>query len=447
MSAIDMASPYPRSELARNSVGVSDFSLRGRVLVGSVLAALLLAGIGGWAASAKISGAVISNGTVLVAENVKVIQHPDGGIVRAINVKKGQLVGAGDVLLRLDDVQIRTEQAILSGQRTELIARQARLIAERDASGQIAFPADFASSYHDAVAMMQGEQKLFDSTSRNRRSQQEQLKLQIDQLNEEVAGLQFQAAALTSEIALAQQERDRMGALSEKGLIETARLNVADRELARMKGSQGELMASIARTNARISEVNLRILSIDDLAYTEAQRELRGVDANIAELDKRLAEVSDRLARTLIRAPVSGTVNEMSVTTLGGVIGPAERLLTIVPEDAELQIDFRVAINDIDQIMVGQDAKLRFSAFDQRTTPEIPAVVSRVSAAATTDPQTGQSYYIATAEVTGDLSLLGESGLIPGMPVDVFVQTTEKVAIAYFVKPFTDQIERAFKEE
>lgn len=447
MSTIDMASPYPRADLSRNSVGMSDFPLRGRVLMGSVLAALLLAGVGGWAASAKISGAVISNGTVLVAENVKVIQHPDGGIVRAINVKKGQVVGAGDVLLRLDDVQIRTEQAILSGQRTELIARQARLIAERDASDQIAFPADFASSYHDAVAMMQGEQKLFDSTARNRRSQQEQLKLQIDQLNEEVAGLQFQAEALASEIALAQQERDRMGALSEKGLIETARINVADRELARMRGSQGELMASIARSSARISEVNLRILSIDDLAYTEAQRELRGVDANIAELDKRLAEVSERLARTLIRAPVGGTVNELSVTTLGGVIGPAERLLTIVPNDAELQIDFRVAINDIDQIMVGQDAKLRFSAFDQRTTPEIPAVVSRVSAAATTDPQTGQSYYVATAEVTGDLSLLGDRGLIPGMPVDVFVQTREKVAIAYFIKPFTDQIERAFKED
>jgi HlyD family secretion protein len=447
MSTIDMASPYPRADLSRSTVRMSDFSLRGRVVAGSALAVLLLGGIGGWAASAKISGAVISNGTVLVAENVKAIQHPDGGIVRAINVKKGQVVGAGDVLLRLDDVQIRTEQAILSGQRAELIARQARLIAERDASGQIAFPADFAGSYHDAVAMMQGEQKLFDSTSRNRRSQQEQLKLQIDQLNEEVAGLQFQAEALASEIALAQEERDRMGALSEKGLIETARINVADRELARMRGSQGELMASIARSSARISEVNLRILSIDDLAYTEAQRELRGVDANIAELDKRLAEVSERLARTLIRAPVGGTVNELSVTTLGGVIGPAERLLTIVPEDAELQIDFRVAINDIDQIMVGQDAKLRFSAFDQRTTPEIPAVVSRVSAAATTDPQTGQSYYLATAEVTGDLSLLGDRGLIPGMPVDVFVQTKEKVAIAYFVKPFTDQIERAFKEE
>jgi HlyD family secretion protein len=238
-----------------------------------------------------------------------------------------------------------------------------------------------------------------------------------------------------------------MGALAEKGLIETTRINVADRELARMLGSQGELTASIARSNARISEINLQILAIDDMAYTDAQRELRAVAANIAELSDRLAEVDDRLGRTLILSPVSGTINELSVTTLGGVISPAERLLTIVPEDADLKIEFRVAISDIDQIQLGQEARLRFSAFDQRTTPEIPAVVSRVSAAATSDPQSGQSYYLAEAEVAGDISALGDRGLVPGMPVDVFVKTQEQVAIAYFVKPFTDQIARAFKEE
>lgn len=447
MSAMDLTAPYPAPGLGRSPVKMSDFSMRGRVITGSAAAILLVAGIGGWASTAKLSGAVISSGTVLVAENVKVIQHLDGGVVRAINVQKGQEVAAGEVLLRLDDVQIRTEQSILMGQLAELIARQARLTAERDAATEIAFPDDFLVTYPDGILILQGEQQLFDSTARNRRSQRQQLELQVAQLEEEVGGLQFQAAALVDEVALAQEERARMGALAEKGLIEATRINVADRELARMLGSQGELAAGIARSNARISEVRLQILAIDEVAYTEAQRELRAVAASIAELKDRLAEVNDRLDRTLIRSPVDGNVNELTVTTLGGVISPAERLLTIVPEDADLKIEFRVAVNDIDQISLDQEVKLRFSAFNQRTTPEISAMVSRVSAAATTDPQTGQSYYVAEAEVTGDLSVLGDRGLVPGMPVDVFVQTQEQVAIAYFVKPFTDQIARAFREE
>lgn len=238
-----------------------------------------------------------------------------------------------------------------------------------------------------------------------------------------------------------------MDTLAQKGLIETTRINSTDREIARMMGSQGEIVASIARSQARVSEIRLQILSIDDVAYTEAQRELRTVEARLAELRSRLGEVDDRLARTEIRSPVSGTINELTVTTLGGVITPAERLLTIVPEDADLKIEFRVAISDIDQIEVGQPTKLRFSAFNQRITPEIEGVVSRVSAAATSDPDTGQSYYLAEAEVVGDLAVLGNRGLVPGMPVEVFVQTEAQLAIAYFAKPFTDQIVRAFREE
>jgi len=449
MTTMDSASPYGLVGSGRpaGKVKESQFGMRGRVVAGTILAIMLVAGIGGWAATAKLSGAVISTGTVLVDENVKVVQHLDGGVVRSIEVRKGEAVAVGQVLLRLDDVQIRTERSILRGQLAELLARQARLVAERDDAPSIVFPASYLDVYPNAGAIMQGEQQLFDSTRRNRQSQRDQLELQVAQLREELGGLAFQASALGDELVLARDERARMGALSEKGLLETTRLNTADRELARMLGTQGELTAGTARAKARISEVQLQIQAIDDLAYTEAQRELRTVQATIAELQNRLAEVDDRLARTEIRSPVAGTINELSVTTLGGVISPAERLLTIVPEDAKLKIEFRVAVNDIDQIDVGQDTKLRFSAFNQRTTPEIAGAVSRVSAAATTDPNSGQSYYLAEAAVTGDLSALGERGLIPGMPVDVFVQTEEQVAIAYFVKPFTDQITRAFREE
>lgn len=448
MSTMDMAAPYARSEgLSAGSVKLSDFPLKGRVILGSIMAMLLLGGVGGWAATAKLSGAIISSGTVLVDENVKVIQHLDGGVVRSIEVRKGQTVAAGEVLLQLEDVPIRSEQSILRRQLAELLARQARLVAERDAAAAISFPADYLTNYPGSDLILQGEQQLFDSTRRNRLSQRGQLELQVAQLREEVGGLGFQAAALEDELALAREERARLGELAQKGLVETTRLNAADRELARMLGSQGELLASTARANARISEVELQILAIDEIGYTEAQRELRSVEASIAELQDRLAAVDDRLARTQIRSPVDGTINELSVTTLGGVISPAERLMTIVPEDAKLKIEFNVAVSDIDQVELGQDVKLRFSAFNQRTTPEIEGMVSRVSAAATSDPDSGMSFYVMEAEVIGDLSVLGERGLIPGMPVEVFVQTEQQVALAYFVKPFTDQITRAFREE
>lgn len=447
MSTIDLAAFYPRAAHSRSNTKVQDFSMRGRVIVGSVAAILLLGGLGGWSATAKLSSAVISGGTVLVVESVKVIQHLDGGVIRAINVKEGQFVTAGDVLLRLDDVQIRTEQSILGWQLAELLARQARLVAERDGAQQITFPDDFLMRFPEAGLILQGEQQLFDSTRRNRNSQREQLLLQVAQLEQEIGGLHSQADALADELALATEERGRLDSLSAQALIEQTRINAADRELARMLGSQGALTASIARSNARISEVRLQILAIDDLASTESQRELRSVSANVAEVSDRLAEVTERLGRTLIRAPVSGTVNELAVSTLGGVVSPAERLLTIVPEDADLRIEFKIAVNDIDQILLGQEVRLRFSAFDQRTTPEIPALVSRVSAAALTDQQSGSSYYIAEAEVIGDIDQLGERGLIPGMPVEVFVTTQEQPAIAYFVKPFTDQVARAFREE
>lgn len=449
MTTIDSLSSFGETSPRRRSKSRErdSFALRGRVIAGSVFALLLVAGIGGWAATARLSGAVISAGTVLVEENLKVVQHVDGGVVRAILVKQGDVVAKDDVLLRLDDVQIRVEKSILLGQLAELTARQSRLQAEHASSGTIAFPQDYLEHFPQADLIMDGERQLFDSARRDQASKRAQLQLQVEQLQEEIVGLTVQAAALSDEVGLIRDERARMEVLAQKGLIETTRLNTTDRELARMTGSQGEIAASIARSRARISEIELQILSIDELGGTEALRELRQVEARLAELRDRLTEVDARLIRTEIRAPVSGTINELSVTTLGGVITPAEKLLTIVPTDAELKIEFRVATQDIDQIRIGQPTKLRFSAFNQRTTPEIDGIVTRISAAATADPSNGMSFYVAEAEATGDLSQLGSTGLVPGMPVEVFVATAEEVAIAYFAKPFTDQVARAFREE
>lgn len=450
MTTMDFSQPYgamaPRHTAKRNAADKS-FSMRGRVIWGVLFALLLLVGIGGWAVTAKLSSAVIGVGTVRVDEDLKVVQHIDGGVLRQIAIREGDEVAAGQVLLRLDDVQIRAERAIIMGQLAEFEARRQRLLAERDAGETLTFQPAFMTRYADAEMIADGERQLFAGNLRNRLSQQGRLELQVGQLQQEIKGLQFQQTAIAAELGLVQAERMRMLSLAESRLIETSRISTIDREVARMQGQQGEIDASLARAASRITEVELQILALTEEARTEAQRELRTVEARLAELDERLGAVDDRLARTLIVSPVSGTINELNVTTLGGVVSPAERLMTIVPHDADLTIEFRIATNDIDQVAVGQDATLRFSAFNQRTTPEIDGVITRVSAAAQHDTNTGESYYLGQVAVTDGIENLGDLGLVPGMPVEVFVQTEEQTAIAYFAKPFTDQVSRAFREE
>ncbi|MFN4211043.1 MAG: HlyD family type I secretion periplasmic adaptor subunit [Devosia sp.] len=446
---MDIAAPYGQAIPAfQPRKGHDDpFSMRGRVVWGALFGLLLIGGLGGWAATAKLSGAVIGVGTVLVDEDLKVVQHIDGGVLREIAVKEGDVVAAGQVLLRLDDVQIRAERSIIMGQLMELTARQARLIAERDGAASLVFPDGFLDQHPDAPLIAGGEEQLFEGNLRNVQSQKEQLLLQVGQLRQEINGLQFQHTAVLAELVLVLDERDRMRSLAQDRLVEASRVSTIERDVARMQGQQGEIEANLARAESRISEIELQILELDGTVRTEALRELRNVEAQISELGERLGAVVERFARTEIRSPVSGTINELNVTTLGGVISPAERLMTIVPTDADLSIEFRVAISDIDQIAVGHEATLRFSAFNQRLTPEMEGVITRVSAAAQHDAQSGESYYLAQVMANGDTDSLGVRGLVPGMPVEVFVQTEEQVALAYFMKPFTDQVTRAFREE
>jgi len=420
------------------------FSLRGRVIWGMLFAVLLLGGVGGWAATAKLSGAVIGVGSVLVDDDIKIVQHPDGGVLRDILVREGDRVAAGEVLMHLEDADIRAEKAILEGQLIELQARRARLAAEIGGSVAIDFSEELLASHSDAVAILAGERQLFAGDLSRHQSQQDQLSLQLDQLDQEIHGLRFQRTATISELELTQSELGRFRQLAESNLIETSRVTSAEREVIRLQGQMGDLDTAIARAQVRISDVELQILELEGSRQTEAQRQLGVVEAQIAEVEERLGASVARYARTAIVAPVAGTINELNVSTVGGVISPAEELVTIVPEGVELVIEFRVAVNDIDQVYVGQAANLRFVAFNQRTTPEVGGEILRVSAASQHDVQTGERFYLAQVGVD---DAERPDHLVPGMPVEVFVETEQQTAIAYFMKPFTDQIARAFREE
>lgn len=430
----------------RLRAGRQSFGLRGHVIVGSALALLLVLGCGGWAASAALNGAVVTQGAVKIDQNLKEVQHRDGGIVQSIAVRQGDRVEEDQVLFRLDDVQTRTELSIIRSQLAENLGRKARLVAERDNLPGVSYPPEIAALSDDADHIREGETRLFTGNKANRDSRKEQLEISIVQSGEEIRGLEARQVAKIEEVRLVELERGKYLNLFEKGFIDGVKVFNINREWARLLGERGEIDATLARAKLRISDARLQIIAIDETARTEAQRELRQVEAKLSELSDRRIANEDRLARMDIRAPIAGTINELMIFTVGGVITPAARLATIVPQSARLMVEVRIAPNDIDQVHVGQTARMRFSAFNRNTTPEVSGKLSHISPATTKDPVNGQSFYVGEVQIEDAEIALGVRRLLPGMPVEVFIATEDRTALSYLLKPLMDHAERVFRE-
>jgi len=422
-------------------------NIASRVILSVMVIAGLVVGVGGWAALAEISGAVISSGTVIVDGRAKKIQHRDGGIIAEIRVKDGDRVEKGAVLVVLDDTQTRSELAIIQSQLVEFGARHARLIAERNSDERVAFP-DALISQLSAQAVLMGEQRLFDATRQTRESQKEQLRLRIDQLGKESEGVSAQRSAKSNELQLIEKELLDIRKLFEKNLTPASRVYALEREQTRLSGELGNLVAQGARIEGQISEIKLQILNIDQSARTDAQREARNTEARIAELREREVAQRDRLGRMEIRAPQSGIVHDLQAHTIGGVVSSAEAIMMIVPDDRLLAIQIRISPAEIDQVHVGQDVRLRFTAFNQRTTPEKTGRVSFVSADVTYDQKSRAEYYTGTVELDkGQTFYVGDRAVLPGMPVEAFITTGRRTALSYLIKPLTDHFSRAMREE
>lgn len=426
--------------------GNRSFGIRSRVVGAGLLAIGLVVGGGGWASTAKLSGAIIAEGKVTVKRQVKQVQHRDGGIVSQILVDNGDRVEEGDVLVRLDETQTRAELNVIRAQLAEYEGRRARLTAERDGSEAVTFEEGFESDPAMA-AIAAGERRLFADNRATREAQRDQLKSQIAQFEDQVRGLEAQRSSNVSERQLIAEDLDRLAPLVARKLVEATRTRALARDLARIDGQIGEIEANIAQVKGQISEAELKILELDQQTRSDAQRELRDIEARTAELDERIVAAEERLSRMVLRAPIAGTVNELRVHTRDGVIAPGDTVMTIVPLGADLVVEARLAPIDIDDVRTGQPVTLRFSAFNQRTTPEIQGTVDVVGAAATFDAATGQAYYLATVTIDDRAGLGEERHLVPGMPVEVFLQTGERTALSYLVKPFTDQMMRSMREE
>ncbi|MCA6123293.1 HlyD family type I secretion periplasmic adaptor subunit [Bradyrhizobium sp. WSM 1704] len=427
------------------------YSIRKHLIVGLAVVLVLGGGVGGWAATVPISGALIAPGSVVVDSNVKKVQHPTGGVVGEVRVRDGDVVKAGDIVVRLDETVVKASLAIVVKTLNGLYARQARLEAEQQGRDTIAFPRQLTDQANDPDVrdIMTNEAKLFEVRVNGRTGQKAQLRERVTQLNEEISGLQAQEKAKDKEIELVKTELVGVRQLYEQHLVQITRLTTLERDAARLSGERAQYIASRAQAKGKITETELQIIQVDKDMLSEVSKDLRETNDKIGEFVERKVTAEDQLRRIDIRAPQDGVVLQSTVHTVGGVITAGDAIMMIVPKADDLSVEAKVNPADIDKLQVGQKTVLRLSAFNQRTTPELNGIVTRVSADVTTDQRTGQSYYtIRVSMPPEEVARLGsEVKIIPGMPVEAFVQTGDRTMMSYLMKPLSDQFMRSFREK
>ena len=403
-----------------------------------------------WASVAPIDGAAVAPGQLAVESNRKTVQHFEGGIVDEILVQEGDHVEKGQVLVRLDDTEASAQLEIVRSQYLGLLARAARLIAERDGADTIDFPPHLLKERKDPriAEAIDGEERVFGSRRKALQGEKDVLEQGIVQLEEQIIGLEAQAETKLKRIDLYQEEIEGLKALFTKGLGDKSRLREWERMVAELEGERAEHQASIAATRVKISETKLQIVQLDRQQNTEVNSELREVETKLTDLAERQRALKKTLERTEIVAPVSGNVVAVNLHTIGGVVRSGEPILDIVPMDENLIVEAQVNPVDIDRVFPGLDADLRMSAFNARTTPTIPGKVLTVSADSLTDERSGMSYFLARVKVTPEgMEKLKGKTLQPGMPVQVMIITGERTFIEYLMQPITDIFATAFKED
>jgi HlyD family secretion protein len=424
-------------------------SLR-RFQVFGFLSVLVMGGVvGGWATFSELNGAVIAPATIMVESYSKKIQHKEGGIVGDIRVKDGDRVEIGQALVILDNTETKSELTIIDGLLDEALAKRARLEAQRDRASAIIFPAEVIARANEpgVAAIMAGQTKLFNARLQAIIGKKEQLNQQIGQLTEQIGGLESQKVAKEKQLVLISAELTDLKDLQSKGLVPVSRVLAMDRETARLDGERGELVASKASAEARIAEVKVQILQIDEEDLSQTLTDLREIEGKVAELKERKLAIASRLERMVIKSPITGDVYQLAVHTIGGVIGPGEPIMLIVPEADELILQAQVMPQDIDQVRPGQIAHIRFPAFNSRLTPEVAAEVTQISAdTSRTDASSPPFYSVRLMISAKELDKLGTNKLKPGMPAEAFIQTEAQTPLTYFLKPLTDQFAHAFRE-
>jgi len=424
-------------------------------LAGFTVMAVAVGGVGGWSATTNLAGAVIATGTVVVETNVKKVQHPSGGIVGQILVKEGTEVDAGQLLVRLDDTLTRATLGVVQSQLDLFVAREARLLAERDGVESVTFPEPLLKRRNEETvgSAIVGEEKLFQARRDGRQGQRSQLRERIAQTGEEIRGLTAQQESKESEIRFIGEELSGVSVLYKKNLVTIVRFNQLQRDQARLQGERGQLVADIARSRGKIAETELQILQLDQDFRTEVLKDLRESQGKIAELQERVNAAADELRRIDIRAPQTGIVYQLAVHTIGGVIGKGDTIMQIVPRADALLVEAKISPQDVDQVAIGAPVHVRIMAGNRRTMPDLDGKVTVLAPDLTREQQaspTGapsQPYYmVRVALADGELKRIDDLQLVPGMPAEVFIQTHDRSPLDYLLKPLQEQISRTFRE-
>jgi len=420
------------------------------VSIGYFALALLVLGLGGWAVGTRISGAIIAPGEIVVEGNRQIVQHPTGGVIRAIHARDGDAVAEGDVLISLEGQELRSELGIVEGQWFEILARKARLSAERDGLETLQFDPELVDRAGESPAiatMMAAQVQQFEARRKLHDEEVQQLEERQVQISKQIEGLISLQSATVSQIELLSREISGQEELLSQGLTQLTRVLTPQRELAELRGTEGQVEATIAENRGRIAEIEIERVRLESELREAAIDELRDLEYREIELRERRRTLIDQIEKLELRAPVSGVIYGSTADTLRGVIRAAEPVLYVVPRDTPLIVRARVEPIHIDQVSLDQEATLRFSAFDMRTTPEVSGHVTAVSADAFEDDNSGMRYYRADIELDeGMREKLGELKLLPGMPVEAYIQTAERRPLSYFVKPLADYFNRAFRE-
>lgn len=425
-------------------------SVRGPLTLGFAAILALVAGFGLWATRTHLAGAIVAQGQIEVQDDRRIIQHPDGGLVAEVLVREGDTVAVGAPLLRLDGAALHSDLRIVEDRLTELAARAARLTAERDGTPIPAFPADLlarASRDPAVAAQIDGQRRLFAARTVTLDAARDQLDRRIAQVRAQGDGLAAQRTALDAQLALVGKELSAQQSLRDKGLVSQSAVLALQHESARLLGQIGELTANLARTADQVTEIEIQVGSLVTHRREEAATELREIGPTILELTETRRALQERIDRLEIRAPVAGVVLGLQALAPQSVLRAADPVLTLVPQDRPLVITARVSPLQIDVVTLGQPAELVLSAFPAAEVPHLTGHVTMVSADVLTDPQTGAAHYIARLELDpGQHDRLGERTLLPGMPVQVFLQTGTHTPLAYLLQPFTAYFSRALRE-
>lgn len=427
------------------------WSARGFIIFGMACVVMLAGGFGTWAATASLSGAVIAPGQLRVESNKQVVQHPDGGVVGEILVKNGDRVEAGQVLLKLDDTLLQSDLKALESQLYEIMARRGRLEAEQSDADTLHFDPELqrvAAENPDVEKLVDGQRAQFKATRESNAKEMEAMGEKIVQLKEQIKGAAAQLDAMHHQSELIKQELTDQQQLLEKGLAQASKVLALRREAARLDGEAGQLIAQIAQLKGQISETEIERLQKEAEQREAAIKEFREIGFRELELKQKRISLKEKLSRLEVRAPRAGVVLDMTVHALHSVVRAAEPILYIVPTDTSLVVDAEVNPIHVDEVYKGQDAVVRFSAFNRRTTPEVFATVMNVTPDIITDEETHRSYYKAEVELKdGELTKLDGKALVAGMPVEVYIQTGERTPLSYLMKPVTDYFSRAMRED